>query len=171
MNNYFRILLISLLTISIQSCMTTAQLSDFSRTSDGLDFNEIAISKNDTTDAEWNGRTEFEYYIKTVVTVDSLIIKAIKSGLNSEKFSIKLNSKNNCTILGERGMTFNEYNSIAGVYYQINSASSEIYINCKITQDMTGGWREDRAKKIGLKICKLLNGCEQSYSVRTRWKK
>ena len=164
MRNIFSIFLI---TVFLQSCLSTAHLSDFSQTARGFDFAKIAAAKNTSPDKSWNSKTGFEYYIKANVSEDSVIIKAITGAMMSEGFSIKLLDKTNCAILGERGLRANEWNSVAGVYYRKNENSYEMYINCKITQDFTGGLREDRAKKIGDIICGLLKSCEQSYSVNT----
>lgn len=51
-------------------------------------------------------------------------------------------------------MHANEWNSITGVYYKVdlNKQKLQVYINTKITQDITGGWSENRAKKVGLII-------------------
>ncbi len=49
-------------------------------------------------------------------------------------------------------MRANEWNSITGVYYHIENAKIQVYLTTKITQDVTGGWRENRAKKIGVLI-------------------
>jgi hypothetical protein len=171
MNKNIKATVIILTAILVQGCLSTARLSDFSQTAKGYDFNIIAAAKKTSTDKGWNSKTGFEYYIKANVTEDSLIIKAITGAMMSEGFSIKLLDITNCAILGERGLKANEWNSVAGVYYQKNNDFCEMYINCKITQDFTGGWREDRASKIGDIICRFLKSCEQSYSVNTSLQK
>lgn len=46
-------------------------------------------------------------------------------------------------------MMTNEWSSITAVYYKIQADKIQVYLNTKITQDITGGWRENRASKIG----------------------
>jgi hypothetical protein len=156
-----------LILILIQSCLSTARLRNFPQSAEGYDFSKIANSKKTEEDKAWNAKTGFEYYLKTNIADDSLIIQAITGAMRSEGFVLKLIDKANGAILGERGLRANEWKSVAGVYYQKTSEGFEVYVNCKITQDFTGGWREDRARKIGVLICDLLKTCLQSYSVNT----
>jgi len=154
--------------ILIQSCASTARLTDFPQSAKSYDFNKIANSKKTEEDKSWNKTTGFEYYLKTNITDSSLIVEAIAAALKSEEFVIKFIDDNQGAVLGERGLRANEWKSVAGVYFQKGDEGFEVYVNCKITQDFTGGWREDRARKIGEKICLRLQDCLQSYSVNTR---
>ncbi|HKR03311.1 MAG TPA: hypothetical protein VJY62_01640 [Bacteroidia bacterium] len=167
MNNRTIFLFLSLAMILIQSCLSTAKLSEFPKSVTGFDFDKIANSKKTDKDHGWNVKTGFEYYLKTNVADDSVIVQAITGAMKSEGFKIEIADEDHGAILGERGMRANEWNSVAGVYYKKANEGYEMYVNCKITQDFTGGWREDRAKKIGDKICELLKNCLQSYSVNT----
>jgi len=157
-------LLLFISTILIQSCVSVAKLSDFPRTTDGLDFDKISTLKKLESDKSWNVKTGYEYYINSVVTNDSLIINAIRESLYESGYAIKNYNANFSVVIGERGLRANEWKSIAGIYYQINNEMSQIYIKCKITQDFTGGWSENRAEKIGKILCKKLN-CMESYPV------
>ncbi len=159
------VLLIPLAIILIQSCLSVARLSDFPKTARGYDFNNIVAAKNVSTDKGWNKKTGLEYYIKTNVTVDSLIIRAITGAIESGGFTIEFLDKNTYAIIGKRGLRANEWKSVIGVYYKINNDVCEMYVKCKITQDFTGGWRTDRAKKVGEIICRLPKSCDQSYTV------
>lgn len=78
----------------------------------------------------------------------------IQYALRELGYSIYSVSLENDNVFGKRGMYPNEWNSISGVYYKIdpNKPMLQIYINTKITQDFTGVWNENRAKKIGLII-------------------
>lgn len=62
-------------------------------------------------------------------------------------------------IIGKRGLRANEWNSITAVYYKSDRNRLQLYVNTKITQDITGGWHENRAKKVGelihIKLIKL----------------
>jgi hypothetical protein len=133
--------------ILIQSCSSTARLTDFPKTAKEHDFDKIANSKKTQEDKSWNKKSGYEYYLATNIKDDTLIRQAAVDALRSEGFLIR--------------------KSVAGVYYQKNDEGFELYVRCKITQDITGGWREDRAQKIGEKICSFLKTCLQSYPINT----
>ena len=69
-------------------------------------------------------------------------------------------SGENGATLAERGMQENECKSVIGVYFKANNSGFDIYVRCTISQDFTGGWRDDRAEKIGKRICLKLGNCE-----------
>ena len=160
------IIIVGILTI--QSCISTAQLSDFSKTSKSYNFSNISNSRKSANEKSYNFKTGFEYYIRTANNVDSAsIVSSIVGCLQNNGYSIKVMDTKNGAIIGKRGLRANEWNSIIGVYYQTGEEGYQIYIKNKITQDFTGGWREDRAKKIGETICCKLNNCKESYTVDT----
>jgi hypothetical protein len=165
MENSLRIKILFFLVIVtfLQGCQSVARLSDFSPSAKIYDFDKIAASKLDGK----RSKTESEFYIKMNLVTDSLISNSIIEALTSEGFDVKEIKLDNRAVLAERRMRANEWNSVAGIYYQKKLDGFEIYIRCKVTQDITGGWPEDRAKKIGTRICLLLNNCVQSYSVLT----
>jgi len=172
----------------IQSCLSTASVSDFPKTSKTYDFNKIANSAINNGDKSYDSKTGFEYYLKTNITNDSIIISSIKAAFGTEKFSIEFIDTINGAIIGKRGIktTGNEWNCISAVYFKKIPEGFDMYIKFKITQDLTGGWkrsysegqtfyqfsggREDGAKQIGEIICKLLKNCLQSYTVSTMMK-
>ena len=51
----------------------------------------------------------------------------------------------------------NEWSSITAVFYKIQKSKIQVYLKTKISQDITGGWRENRAMKVGQLIEKNLN--------------
>lgn len=167
--NLFRIiqLFIFVLPIAFQSCISTARIQDFPKNVSSINFEKIATSPKTTKDGLRNAKTGFEYYFTTSVADEIYLRNAISSGLDLQGFTVEFTDYSQGTIVAERGMRANEWNSVAGVYYRKKAEGFEVYINCKITQDFTGGWNEDRAKKIGIRICEILKGCVQSFSVDT----
>src|SRR5882672_2365517 len=127
MNKRTALLLCSLGMTLIQSCLSTANITDFPKSAKDFNFNKIANSKKSETDKGWNSKTGFEYYMKTNIVDDSVIIQAITGAIQSEGFHIKLIDKNNGTILAKRGMRANEWNSVTGVYYSKVNDGYEIY--------------------------------------------
>ena len=153
--------------VFIQGCISTACLSDFSKSSKSYNFVNISNSRKGFNEKSWNSRTGFEYYISTDNIDSALIVSSIVGSLQKNGYSIKIKDTKNGTIIGKRGVRANEWNSITGVYYQKGEEGYQIYIKSKITQDFTGGWKEDRARQIGEIICRKLNNCKESYSVDT----
>jgi len=161
-------LILSALAMTIIfGCASTARLSDFQKSPKEIDFNKIANSRKTDEDKSWNSKTGFEYYILTGTSGDSIIVQAINNAFKKNGYTIKYSDTDNGAILAERGLQANEWKSVAGVYYQKNGDGFEMYVRCKITQDITGGWREDRAKQIGESICNFIHNCNQSYAVKT----
>jgi len=64
-------------------------------------------------------------------------------------------------------MRANEWNSFAAIYYQADeqAGKTKIFILVKITQDATGGRRENRAQKIGAIIEKELSPAAASFAI------
>jgi len=153
--------------ILFQSCLSVAKLSDFSLTTDGLDFDKISTLKQTEKNNFWTSKTEYEYYIESKITNDSLIINVIKETLLENRYAIRYYNPNYHTIIGERGLMAHEWKSIVGIYYQINNEASQIYIKSKITQDITGSLGKGIATKIGERLCKKLS-CIEAYPVFTK---
>lgn len=91
-------------------------------------------------------------YEKSSQISEDELIEIIIQGLFTKGYRIEIKDKKNKKIIGKRGMRANEWNSITGVYYNFTTTKIQVYLNTKITQDITGGWRENRAKKIGMLI-------------------
>ena len=171
MNQQVKIIIFSLLAIfslSFYSCLSVAKLSDLPQTAEVINFNKIADSEQADIEKFWTFNTVSEYYIKSNSVNDSLIFNSLKTALINNGFSVKLMDRAKHTILAKSGLKGNEWNTIVGIYYNIGSSESEIYIKCKITQDITGGLREDRAKKIGDVICNMLENCKEAYRINSR---
>jgi hypothetical protein len=144
--------------ILLTSCISTAKISDFSQTSSTIDFDKYSNEFKLTKTPFWTSKTSNEYYLESIFNIDETkLIEAIKKALKSYKYNIDIsNVENNC-IIGKRGMMANEWSSITAVYYKIQPSKIQIYINTKISQDITGGWRENRAMKVGHLIEQNIN--------------
>jgi hypothetical protein len=150
-----------------QSCLSTAKLSEYPKDAQTYDFSKIASSKKTDVDKKRNSKTNFEYYLKLEALADSSLIHAIVESLQEERYLIRYVDSQKGTILAERGLQANEWKSVMGVYFQRNDAEVEIYLRCKISQDITGGPKDDRSEKVAKRICGKLGECKQSYSVKT----
>jgi hypothetical protein len=124
--------------------------------------------KKTKKDKAWNSKKEYEYYICTPVNSSEKVMASILKGLQLEEYTVNKQSLQNGVVLAERGLRANEWNSVAGIYFITAEKETHIYICCKITQDITGGWRSDRARKIGEAICSQLNNFKSAYAVKSK---
>lgn len=156
--------LLILIATNLFSCLSLAKISDFPNSSEEIDFEHYSkLNQNSDTEKERQrtNETTNEHYLSTdrAIKKDSLIHVIIQA-LNAEGYKrvLKNDSANNC-IVAKRGLKANEWSSLTGVYFKINEQNNntQIYINTKITQDYTGGWKENRAEKIGNILKKLIN--------------
>ncbi len=142
------------------SCAGIAKISDFSRTAETFDFDKLAQQNYESKDAIWNQQTEYEYFIEIERIPEDELFKQIIDALVKSGYDISYENKQNRTIIGERGLRFNEWNSITGVYYKHHEDFYQVFIKNAITQDITGGWRENRAKKVAMVLCASLSKCK-----------
>lgn len=149
-----------LVIVILNSCVSVAKISDFPKASNQVDFNKYSKEYKEKQEPFWTAETSNEYYFeKNKVISETDLRFIILAGLKDNGYrSYGLNQQNDC-VLAKRGLRANEWNSITGVYYQLDNKDQniQIYINTKITQDITGGWRENRAKKIGIVIEKMID--------------
>ena len=139
--------------------MSEARLSDFQKTSNGIDFDALAKRDYDSKSAVWTEKGGYEYYIEAQNVSENDLVNGIIEALKELHYVIKSSNTGDDTIIARRGFEVNEWASVAGIYYHSKGDRYQIYIQNKITQDFTGGWRDNRAKKIANAICAKLNGC------------
>ncbi len=154
MNSRFLILLV-LLT----SCVSVANISNLPQGSYYIDFDKYSNEYQEENIPFWTTAGSNEYYFEKNFTVkDDLIFDIISEALLDEGYKIVVADNKNQFFTGKRGIRLNEWNSRIGVYYKINvpEFKTQVFIRVDITQDITGGWKENRAKKVGEKIEYLL---------------
>ncbi len=136
-------------------------MSDFPKSYQTLDFEDIASHDYEYDGSVWNQKTEYEYYVEASnVTEDELFI-ALSEALKRNGYGIIFSDKKNRAVIGERGLRMNEWRSITGIHYNIKGTEFQIFIKNAITQDITGGWRENRAKKVASVLCTDLIQCNE----------
>jgi len=161
-NNYNmrQILIAFTLVIILQGCLSTARVSDFPTTSSNIDFDKYSKEQSEKKEPFWTLETSNEYYFeKQKLIQDDDLIKFISQALMNDGYKIFIADKSNNYVIGKRGLRANEWNTRTGVYYKIDTVKNktQIYISSRITQDITGGWKSNRAKKVGLILENLLN--------------
>ena len=142
----------------VQGC-SVAKLSSLPKSSNEIDFNKYSFELVNAKEPFWISKTSNEYYFeKPKLYAEEDIFKAIDKAFTANNYVVVKFYKTEKTIFAERGMRANEWKSIAGVYYQIDEKAekTKVYIQVKITQDISGGWKENRAKKVGVIIEKEL---------------
>jgi hypothetical protein len=154
-----KLLVTTLLTTALfTGCISLARLSDFSQTSSSIDFDKLSKEFKLTKTPFWTTKTSNEYYFeKETKSNETKFFEIIKDCLNSYNYSISFSNIENKCVIGKRGMVANEWSSITAVYYKIQPNKIQVYLSSKITQDFLGGWRENRAMRVGQSIEKRLN--------------
>ncbi len=155
-------LIISCPLLMLTSCLSKAKLTDLPKDKSSINFTKLEVYRL-PEGKKTKSKTQFEYFIEldnnTKIRIEKLIIQV----LTNEGFETITENANAKCIKAERGLRNNEWGTVAGVYYETKSNATQIYIICKITQDITGGWYVHRAKKIGEKICELHGACVKSF--------
>jgi hypothetical protein len=152
--------LITICLFLCASCAGVAKMSAFSQTAETFDFDKLAQQNYESKDAMWNQQTEYEYFIEIERITEDELFKQIIDALVKSGYDISYENKQNRAIIGERGLRLNEWNSIIGVYYKQREDFFQVFIKNAITQDITGGWRENRAKKVAMVLCANLSKCK-----------
>lgn len=134
----------------LSSCISTARISDFSSDSASIDFEKYTTEYKSTATPYWMSKKENEYYFEVNKSISKeKITNLIELSLLHFNYSInKKNVDSNCYV-GIKGMGLNEWRIITGIYFKQENDITKVYIKSKITQDITGGIRENRALKIG----------------------
>ncbi|MBK8805697.1 MAG: hypothetical protein IPO21_03205 [Bacteroidales bacterium] len=154
-----RILYLIILTVFLQSCLSVARISDFPTTSESIDFDQYSKERMDNKEPFWTLETSYEYYIEENFTLEKIkLIGLITNALKNNGYRIFISDQDSQYIIGKRGLRANEWNTRTGVYYKIDSIQNktQIYIKSRITQDITGGPRDNRAKKVGVNLEMLI---------------
>ena len=159
LQNMRQIFLVIISILLLQGCLSVARISDFPTTSSNIDFDKYSKEKTENKEPFWTLETSNEYYIETQKLLnENDLIDLISQALKNNGYKIFVTDKNNDYLIGKRGLGANEWNTRTGVYYRIDTANNktQIYINSRITQDITGGWKDNRAKKVGLILENLI---------------
>ena len=147
-----------LVVCSTQSC-TVAKLNNLPKSANQIDFNKCPVEKEVNNGKRRTSKTVNEYCIlKTKIFSEENILKATEKALKKQGFVILRFDDTEKIVFAQRDLRANEWQSFAGIYYRIdqNTSTTKIYIQIRITQDITGGRIENRAEKIGLIIEKEL---------------
>ncbi len=151
-------------------CLAVAHVGDFPDSAAAIDFNKYAAENRATRLAlsrgeipaqnSWTTATSNEYYLnKHFNGSETELVNFIKYALEAHGYSIIKSDVPNKYLIAKRGMRQNEWGSLTGVYYKLedNNNSVQVYIQTKITQDVTGGFPQNRAMGVGLVLQSMID--------------
>lgn len=160
LNWYRNLILIILVSPLLISCAGVARMSEFPKSNEMLNFEEISMQNYDYDGKAWNQKTQYEYYIEVQSTDENVLFEAISKALTLNGYIVKYSDKSKKTIIGKRGLRMNEWSSITGIYYKAEGDKFQVFFKNAITQDITGGWKENRAKEVAETLCSDLMQCK-----------
>ena len=145
------LILLMLLTLC-SSCLHRVSQDLFPATSSDIDYTAVKQRHHDRN-ANLKRGAQQEYYFELPKKIEETqLIDVVKQVLIENRFKdFKVDIEGN-RVLGERGMTANEWNSICSVYYEMNDENYRVYVLFKMTQDMFGGFEVNKAEKVGIQL-------------------
>jgi len=141
-------------TLILPSCLSTAKLSDLPKTADDINFDAYAKGITQNAKGIWTFKTSTEYYLETSIPMTrETLVKIIKQALYTRNYKVNpfVTAADN-RITASHGMSVNEWSYVTGVYFKISPEKAQIYIRTKITQDITGGVKNNLSEKLGMII-------------------
>jgi hypothetical protein len=152
-------LCLKLLGLLVLTSCSVAKFSSMPKTAMEIDFVKYENDLQNTKEPLWSSNTSNEYFFVLDKACQELeLLEAVGFAFTKNNFGFSKFNKADKVVFAERGARLNDWKSIAGIYYKIDTLANKtrFYILVKITQDIIGGWKENRAKKIGLDLEKLL---------------
>ncbi|WP_148300753.1 hypothetical protein [Shewanella marina] len=148
-----------LVVLFLVGCATTASISNLPISADQVDFNTLASRDLDPNLPIWNLKGMSEYITYTSKIEEEKLYDFLKQANQKQGFKNIYENFETRSIRGSRGMRMNEWNSVSGIYYRELDDRFQIYVRVDITQDITGGWKENRAEKIIKSLCNISKIC------------
>lgn len=136
------------------SC-NVARFSSMPQRATDINFDKIGLVNKPIKETVYTANTKNEYFIQiNNLLNEAQILEVIGKTYSANNYGFSKFNRVDKVVFAERGARLNEWKSLAGIYYQIDEVNNQtnLYILVKITQDITGGFKENRAKKLGLVI-------------------
>ena len=147
-----------ILPIWLGSCLGTARISDLPKTADEINFDAYSKKPMKKSGGIWTFKTTTEYYLEipAALSQDSLMDILIEA-LRTRKYArIDPPAYEGSRITATHGATMNEWAYVTGIYYRLSPGKVQLYIRTKITQDITGGAKNNLSEKLGEVIASLI---------------
>jgi len=147
----------SLIVLLLGACTSLATVSELPVSANAVDFNALAKQDLNPKNATWNFKSDFKYIVRTSTVSEQELVAAIKLALTDTGYTVKTVDIAQQAIIAERGLRPNEWSAVAGVYFKTEKDFSWVYVNSRITESLTGGWDEHRAKEVTDQLCEKLS--------------
>ena len=148
-------IMVPLLAVLLGACASVADLKDFPASSAEIDFDDVSARINGIDDASGNSEDSADYLAVVESESAERLTALITEALQDNGYTLVKSDRSNGVVFAERGMRVNEYESIAGVYFETASGAFAVYARVDITQGLTGGWKENRARQVLDRLCEL----------------
>jgi hypothetical protein len=138
--------ILTLFSFLIVSCISVARIDELPKSVDELNFGSVE-------------KTEIGYYEHIFVlddVDDSHFYASVEKALTSNRFEMVNVDKKSRALTAKRGLGFNEWESVVGVYSKREGSRLSIKVIVKITQDFTGTMPQSYAENIAIRIQKSL---------------
>lgn len=149
--------ILSVFIVLILSGCSTARFADLPPSYQDIEFDKLASENHEENPHLWTFKGGDLYYFNIPTKEGKNLVDAIINALERMRYSILSIDQEKHYVWGRRGMRMNEWGSIFGVYYRQKEDIIDIYVQSRITQDFTGGWKEHRSKKLSIQILKELS--------------
>ena len=162
--NMIRKIITILMIIAVSGCTSIASVSNFETSASQIDFNKLEQSYDRSPDGAWSWEGKNEYIIFVKNTDSSELYSLLITFLKSSGYKIVNSSNDGTAIIGKKGIRFNDWGSVIGAYLSPSNDEYQVYVKVEVTQDITGGWTENRAKHFGIYFCDQTNLCRTPYN-------
>ncbi len=148
-------IMVPLIAVLLGACASVADLKDFPASSAEIDFDDVSARKNSIDDASASTESSADHLAVAESESTERRIALIAEALQDNGYTLVKTDRSNGVVFAERGLRANEYGSVAGVYFEAASGACAVYARVDITQGLTGGWKENRARQILDRLCEL----------------
>ena len=150
---------LALLLAVLSGCTSIAKVSNFETNASQINFTQLANLHNSTAKAGWTWQGKNEYFINVKAIEKAELSEKLINALDEHGYSLVKKSEDGSAIIGDKGIRLNEWWSVIGVYFSATNDGHQVYIKVELTQDITGGWTENRAKSFAKYFCSQSKLC------------
>ncbi|MCA9604151.1 MAG: hypothetical protein H6748_18665 [Spirochaetaceae bacterium] len=149
------------LGLAASGCLGVARLSDLPASANDVDFAAHDGPQTPARRELRDGRPGQSFVVQSLAPLDgAALAEHAADTLREAGYEVVRQESEAGVVLAERGLRMNEWGSVTGVYFRPQAQHWWILVDVRITQDVTGSWREDRARKLATTLCGRIGGCE-----------
>ncbi len=155
-----RLIALVLIAAGVTGCVSTASVATFSKTNSTINFDEISKRDLNGDGSTWTFKGYTEYFVAIRSENEKSLMTLLTKAIENKGYSIKYSSEEGKAIIGERGLSLNEWGAVVGVYFKPRKDQYWVYVRVDVTQDITGGLNQNHAAAVISEICRLSRSCE-----------